>query len=187
MSGVCPGGRVEVASLIGELPVIAARVEERAVSGITLLVVHWDGSGTPWERDYWPPDRYAVESLAHIAKDWDGEGSYGAGLMYHERIDRWGRVWLTRRPEELVWAATRANRISYNLCVDAGPGWEPTIVQVGAVAARVACLRAQFGLGRACLVGHGELRSYGNVTECPGELLLRWLASYRRGEVLAVG
>lgn len=103
--------------------------------------------------------------------------------MYHERVSRDGRVWRTRPAEHVVWAVTRANRIAYNLCLDGGPGCGVREVQAGALLVRLEQLRERFGLPRAAVYGHGELKEYGNYTDCPGEFLTNWCRRYRRGEV----
>ena len=146
---------------------------------IKLIVVHWDVSEAPFADGYDPPAVYAREARAHIAKDWGG-GSYGYGLMYHERVSRDGRIWLTRPAEHVAWACSAANRLSYNLCVDAGPDWDATPSQVAALADRVERLRTDFALPGTAVWGHGELLAYGNQTQCPGDLLTSWCRQYRR-------
>ena len=147
-----------------------------------MIVVHWDGSEVGLGEGYDPAAVYAREARAHIAKDW-GSGSFGYGLMYHERISRDSRVSLTRPAEHVVWACCGANAISYNVCVDAGPEWDATYSQVAVLGGRVERLRSDFGLPRATVYGHGELTSFGNRTECPGDYLREWCRRYRRGEV----
>ena len=173
--------------LVGRLPVeLKNRLDLREVGEISLLVVHWDGSGTPFSEGYDPVELYRREALAHIAADWDEEEpgvQGGYSLMYHERISRGGRVWVTRPAEDVVWACRGANRRAYNLAVDAGPGWEGTEVQERALVGRLDVLRGRFGVERRAVVGHGELVADGNATECPGERLLDLVRRYREGEV----
>ena len=170
-------------SLLASLPVEARNeLELRPRSAIRLVVVHWDGSEVPFGEGYDPATVYAREARAHIGKDWGG-GSYGYGLMYHERVSRVGQVWLTRPAEHVVWACRGANSISYNVCVDAGPEWDPTHAQVAVLGGRVEQLRTGLGLPRSAVWGHGELLQYGNQTECPGDYLTEWCRRYRRGEV----
>lgn len=176
---------VDVVDLVGDLPVDPeARLELREPSEISLLVVHWKGSSTPYPDGYDPRELYRREAEEHIRRDWDAEqpGSQGGyGLMYHESISRDGRVWITRPAEHVVWACRGANRRAYNLVVDAGPGWEATEAQRNALLARLAALRARFRLERRAVSGHGELVADGNRTECPGEAVLGWVRQYREG------
>ena len=109
-------------------------LELRDPSEIELIAVHWSGGSYP--EGYDPVAAYVREARDHIARDWGG-GAHGYGLMYHERISRDGRVWQTRPAEHVVWAVTRANRIAYNLCLDAGPTCEPAGAQMAALHERV--------------------------------------------------
>jgi hypothetical protein len=152
-------------------------LETRALSEVKLVAVHW--SAGVYADGYDPLATYTREAKEHISRDWGG-GARGYGLMYHERISRDGRVWLTRPAEHVVWAVTRANRIAYNVCLDAGPGCEPTDEQVAALGDRVGALLSRSGLPRAAVQGHGELSAYGNYTACPGALLSNWCRRYRR-------
>jgi hypothetical protein len=152
-------------------------LETRALSEIKLIAVHW--SAGVYADGYDPVAAYARESREHIARDWGG-GARGYGLMYHERISRDGRVWATRPAEHVVWAVTRANRIAYNVGLDAGPACLPSDAQVAALERRVSALLGRLGLPRAAVYGHGELREYGNATECPGQRLTAWCRDYRR-------
>ncbi len=178
---------LEVTDLVGRLPVEPGnRLDLRDVGEISLLVVHWDGSTTPFPDGYDPVELYRREAMGHIAKDWDSEEpgvQGGYGLMYQERISRDGRVWLMRPAEHVVWACRGANRRAYNLAMDAGPGWEVTETQERALVARLELLRRMYRLERGAVVGHGELVADGNATECPGERLLAPVRRYRDGEV----
>lgn len=144
---------------------------------IKLLVVHWDG-GAPFRPDYEPFAYYQWEARYHIAKDW-GNDSHGYGLMYHECIDRSGRVWLTRPSIHVVWAQGGANRISYAIKVDATEESPPTEPQMVSLTMRLDKLRQEYNLKRMATVGHGELLLFGNTTSCPGSDLLKFVEEYR--------
>ncbi len=182
-AAVVPVPQVELVDLVGKLPVEPKnQLDLRELGEISLLVVHWDGSGTPFAEGYDPVEVYKTEAAAHIAADWDGEEpgvQGGYGLMYQERVSRDGRVWLTRPAEHVVWACRGANRRAYNVAVDAGPGWEGTEAQERALVARLDVLRARFGVERRAVAGHGELVADGNATACPGEVVLGWVREYR--------
>jgi hypothetical protein len=169
---------IEPAWVADRLPVEPRNeLETRALSEIKLVAVHW--SAGVYADGYDPVAAYTREAREHIARDWGG-GARGYGLMYHERISRDGRVWATRPAEHVVWAATRANRIAYNVCMDAGPACEPAGGQVAALEERVGALLERFRLPRAAVYGHGELGRYGNYTACPGQRLTAWCRAYRR-------
>lgn len=142
-------------------------------------MVHWDG-GAIFRADYNPLAYYEWEARYHIAKDWGG-GARGYGLMYHEVIDRTGKVWCTRRAGHVVWAQTLANPVGYAIKVDACQGSPPSDPQMWTLKARLDMLRRRFGLGRSAVHGHGELRDWGNMTDCPGPDLLRFVQGYRAG------
>ncbi len=145
---------------------------------IRMLVVHWDGGPVALPAAYDPVAYYRTEAAYHIAKNW-GEGSHGYGLMYHEKISRDGRTWLTRPDTDVVWAATQANPFGYMICVDANEYSPPTIEQKTVLRLRLDALRARYGLSRGAVWGHGELISYGNQTGCPGDDLLDLIREYR--------
>ena len=164
-------------NVIAVLPVEPRNaLETRALSEITLIAVHWSAG---YYRDgYDPLAAYVAEARDHIARDWGG-GARGFGLMYHERISRDGRLWITRPPEHVVWAVTRANRIAYNVGLDAGPNCEPTEAQVATLERRLPELGARYGVARGATWGHGELTQYSNFTACPGPRLLACVRAYR--------
>lgn len=151
----------------------------RAVSSIEMIVVHWDGGPTAIPENYDPLAYYQWEARYHIAKDWGG-GSFGFGLMYHEKISRDGRVWLTRPATHIVWAAMNANPVGYMICVDANEQSGVTPAQRSSLSARLDANRGRFQLDRTAVFGHGELGQYGNSTSCPGQDLLRQVQDYRR-------
>lgn len=168
-----------VHDVIGSLPVAPwNELIVRPASAIKLLIVHWDG-GARIAEDYDPLTYYQWEARYHIAKDWGG-GSYGYGLMYHEVVSRQGEVFITRPPEHVVWAATRANNLGYMIKVDASVGQPPTEAQLRALGARLDARSAAFGLAHAAVWGHGELTQYGNSTSCPGPTLLQYVYNYRK-------
>lgn len=147
---------------------------------IEFLVVHWDGTGTI-DPNYDPIARYKWEAQFHIDKNWDDPPavSHGGGLMYAIKIDRWGRAYLCRDAEAVLWHATRANVPGYAICVDATPLSPPTAEQFVTLKKVIQAKRAEFALPYGEVFGHGELGAYGNSTECPGPDALRWLRDYR--------
>ncbi len=152
----------------------------RAVSAISLLVVHWDGIG--YIRDgYDPVARYRWLAELHIARNWGTAERpvYGSTLMYHEKIDRSGTLYLCRDPQYVLWHATRANDIAYAINLDATVDSAPTRAQFAMLGWRLEQLCQQYGLGRDRVYGHGELTAYGNATQCPGQDALGWLRQWR--------
>ena len=152
----------------------------REAAAISLLAVHWDGGPSALPERYDALAYYAMEALYHIARDW-GKRDYGYGLMYGEKIDRQGRIWITRPDTDVCWAVTRANEIAYNICVDACEKSPPTQAQLDTLGKRLDVLRRRYGLTRSAVQGHGELTQYGNDTSCPGSDLLALVHGYRLG------
>ena len=175
---------MRVESLIGELPVAPwNELEIRPENAIEMIVVHWDGGSKPFRADYDPIAYYRQEARVHIETDWlhlepGVQGGYG--LMYHEKIARDGRVFLTRPASHVVWAARGANRIGYMLCVDACESSPPTTHQLESLEVRISALCESFNLNSGAVWGHGELRHLGNATECPGSDLLAWVIAQRK-------
>lgn len=150
------------------------------MSAIRLIVVHWDGVG--YIRDgYDPLARYRWLAEYHISVNWGtaDKPAYGSTLMYHEKIDRAGTLYLCRDPQYILWHARRANDVAYAINLDATIESAPTPAQHKTLLWRLDQLCQQFGLGRGDVFGHGELREYGNSTVCPGEDTLRWLREWR--------
>ena len=169
-----------VQDIIALLPVAPwNELKTRPVTDITMIVGHWDG-GRIIPEGYDPIAYYQSEAFYHIAKDWGG-GAHGYGLMYHEVIDRSGKIWIVRPPEHVVWAQTLANPFSYAIKLDATDGQPPTPAQMDAFRQRVDFNRGRFQISQDRVVGHGELTQYGNQTSCPGNDLLALIQSYRRG------
>lgn len=133
---------------------------------------------------YAPELAYNAEALEHIRRDWDEEGpgvQGGHWLMYHERISRDARVWLTRPADQVSWSCRGANGVAYNVCVDAGPSSGTTGAQMEALAARLRCLVPVLLLSMVTVWDHGELKDYGNRTECPGDRVRDLCRRFRRG------
>lgn len=177
-----PENRVQetptVTDIISLLPVAPWNPRpRRSVRGITKIVGHWDG-GVPIPTGYNPISYYKIEAFGHIALDWGG-GSHGYGLMYHEVISRDGRVWITREPEDEVWAQTRANPFSYAIKLDATVGQDPTTVQLESFRQRIDFNRGRFQVSQDEVHGHGELTQYGNQTQCPGKVAMTVIRDYR--------
>jgi hypothetical protein len=159
-----------------------------SLAGLDLLAVHYDAEKVHWPYD--PVERYKRQARFHMSKDWDpGPGiSRGFGLMYHYRISPDGRIWRTQ-PELLnLWNANNANSRVLAVCVDLGPGQEPTYVQLvsmQAFADWICYHRPDLPrIVRRRVFGHGELTEFGNDTSCPG-LAKRYVQRYRAGGVFA--
>lgn len=156
------------------------QLELRPVGSIELVVVHWSAGW--YGPGYDPVEAYRREAIEHIWRDWSEEAGHqgGYGLMYHERIDRRGGIWLTRPANHVAWACRGANHRAYNVCLDAGPYVGSTTTQLSALAARVGFLVGLFGLTQLEVWGHGELVAYGNTTDCPGSVIREFCRQYRR-------
>lgn len=176
--------RFEVRDVIDELPQAAWNpVSTRRLAGIRWIVVHWDG-GARIPEGYDPLEYYKREAYYHIQKDWNwAEPGIQGGwsLMYHEKIDRSGNVWITRPAEHVCWAAMNANYTGYMLCVDSTDGQPATRPQLATLSSRLEALRERFGLSRSAVYGHGEMTWLGNSTSCPGPELLNLVREYRQG------
>lgn len=158
---------------MNKLPQTSKRVATRAMSKVSMLVVHHVGDGRVWG-DYDPLTEYTNEANYHIAKDWGG-GAHGDGLMYHYKIDRNGNIYQTRELTDCVWACSNANDISINICVDGDfTQQEPTTAQLKSLQSLLKSLcteHPEFPADQKGVYGHSELRDYGNQTACPGSLL----------------
>lgn len=158
----------------------------RSLDAIEFLVIHWDG-GARIPETYDPVAYYVNEADYHIRKTWgwanDGQPYYGHGLMYHIKIDRAGRAYLTRNADEVLWHASGANEEGYAICVDCTDGQPPTAAQMATLRKVIERKRLEFKLTHERVRGHGELVEYGNSTACPGEVLLDWLRRYRAGAI----
>ena len=157
----------------------ANQLDTRPISAIDMLAVHWDG-GPIIPEGYDPVEYYRTEARFHIRKDWGG-GSFGYGLMYHGKIDRRGRAYLTRPFTHVAWHASLANERSVAVCVDATDGQEANDAQLAALDRVVEEWRGMFGLRRGMVWGHGELTQYDNATTCPGPRLTAYVRAYRKG------
>jgi hypothetical protein len=156
---------------------------KRNLSDIEFLVIHWDGTGTI-DANYDPIARYKWEAQFHIDKNWDDPPavSHGGGLMYAIKIDRWGRSYLCRNAEDVLWHATRANIPGYAICLDATEDSPPTPMQFATLARVIQAKRTEFKLDYKAVWGHGELTQYGNQTACCGPTALAWVQNYRAGK-----
>lgn len=155
-----------------KLPTIDAnRDPDRPINAIARIVVHYDGVARPDHYD--PIARYRGEAQYHLDKDWNPpHGVHGGSLMYAVKIDAWGNKYLCNNFERVLWHARIANYDGLAVCVDLGPGQDPTPAQLAALHSVLmdACYKCpEFPAGRANVWGHQEIRT--NSTDCPGRLL----------------
>lgn len=140
----------------------------RPLNAIKGISVHWDAQLAPVNYD--PVARYIGQANYHINKDWGG-GSRGDGLQYHIKIDRRGRVYLTRNFEEVLWNVSAANYSYIGICMD-GLNQAPTREQIEALQRVLKVLTTQapeIPAGQAQVRGHKEVPS--NSTVCCGTFM----------------
>lgn len=141
----------------------------RALGQITGIAVHWDAEERPHAYD--SIARYVSEANYHINEDW-GNGWHGDGLMYHFKIDNTGVIFYTRDVAEMVWAVTDENPYYISICLDGGPGQQPTHEQAQALQDLLNELcfnHPEFPASQADVRGHQEVPS--NATQCPGTFM----------------
>lgn len=145
-----------------------------SLGGLDILSEHYDAERVEWPYD--PVARYIRQARFHMSKDWDpGPGiTRGFGLMYHYRISPDGRIWRTQ-PELLnLWNSSNANSRVIAVCLDLGPGQQPTYEQLASLQRFNDWMCHERpdlpGIVQARVWGHGELRQFGNDTSCPGAL-----------------
>ena len=158
----------------------------RPLSKITRIVVHYDAVRVP-KGEYDPVERYKAQARYHMQRNFNESGGppvYGFGLMYHYRVSADGRIWQTQPETLLTWHAHAANYGGLAICCDLGPGQGPTQPQLEALREVLDWLcyhRPDIPAGRKDVYGHGELKSEGNHTPCPGALR-KWVQAYRKSE-----
>ena len=167
-------------------------VQRRSLAEIRTGIWHYDAVHAPDSYD--PVSRYRGEAAYHIGKVWGydkaGRPLYGFSIMYHYKVDRWGRIWWLNDLEMVTWQARGANRRGLGLCTDLGEGQEPTPEQVASMRALSDWLSYQRpdlpNLTRPNFYGHTELKADGNVTLCPGKML-PFVQAYRAGAPVPAG
>lgn len=162
---------MDIIDLRDKLPKVNRHIVRRKPSQITMIAVHHVGDGRVWSNTYDAFKEYVNEANYHINKDWGG-GYFGNGLQYHYKIARDGKVYRTRDIEEITWHAMNANPIAVAVCLDGDLTLQdPTAAQIDALEELLNELRNWLHIPQGRVFGHGELKQYGNSTQCPGRAL----------------
>jgi len=177
----------EIINLIGKLPTAHPEYEaHRKVGEIVRIVVHYDDEVRP-DGPYDPVARYISQARYHIQKNWAQPGKppiYGFGLMYHYKVAGDGRLFATQPETLITWNSNAWNPGALAICLDCGDGQMPTCEQLDTLhkfLMWVCYHRPEFPAGRKDVWGHGEGKSAGNNTNCPGPFL-QYVQAYRGGK-----